>query len=219
LESEVFPFALTVIVAVPLFFAVIVIVVTFPLLDVVTVATDVLLDVAVTVKSPASDGVTVAVNVFVAVPYVKLAVSVEVLPFVKVNDVLLSEIAVGLRVTLPDDSLKVNPLAVLAFTFTEQVALLLFEVFAVIVAFPTPFAVTVPFDTVATEVDELVQVTAESLVTVKAYVLESEIFPLALTVIVAAPFVLAVIVIVVTFPFLEVETVATLVLLLVHVTA
>ena len=48
--------------------AVIVIVVTFPLLEVETVATDVLLDVAVTDTSPASDGVTVALKVFVAVP-------------------------------------------------------------------------------------------------------------------------------------------------------
>ena len=63
-----FPFALTVIVAEPFVFAVIVIVVTFPLLDVVTVATLVLSDVAVTVTSPASEGVTVAANVIVAVP-------------------------------------------------------------------------------------------------------------------------------------------------------
>ena len=39
---------------------------------------------------------------------------------------------------------------------------------AVIVALPSPFAVTVPLDTVAMEVAELVQVTAEALVTVKA---------------------------------------------------
>ena len=63
-----FPFALTVIVAEPFVFAVIVIVVTFPLLEVDTVATLVLLDVAVTVTSPASEGETVAVKVFVAVP-------------------------------------------------------------------------------------------------------------------------------------------------------
>ena len=81
--------------------------------------------------------------------------------------VLLSEIAVGLSVTLPDDSLRVNPLAVLGLTVTEQVALLLFEVFAVIVALPTAFAVTVPLDTVATDELELVQVTVEFLVTVK----------------------------------------------------
>ena len=89
--------ALTVIIALPFVFAVIVIVVTLPLLDVVTVATFVLLDVAVTVKSPASEGVTVAVIFCVAVPYVRVAVSVEVLPFVKVNEVLLSEIAIGIR--------------------------------------------------------------------------------------------------------------------------
>ena len=62
------PFALTVIVAFPFVFAVIVIVVMFPLLEVVTVATLVLLDVAVTDTSPASKGVTVALKVFVAVP-------------------------------------------------------------------------------------------------------------------------------------------------------
>ena len=100
--------ALTVIIALPFVFAVIVIVVTLPLLDVVTVATFVLLDVAVTVKSPASEGVTVAVNIFVSVPYVKLAVRVEVFPFAKLNDVLLRVIPVGLSVTLPTDSLKVK---------------------------------------------------------------------------------------------------------------
>ena len=81
--------------------------------------------------------------------------------------VLLSEIAVGLSVTLPDDALSVNPLAVLGLTVTEQVALLLFEVLAVIDALPTAFAVTVPLDTVATDVDELDHVTVEFFVTVK----------------------------------------------------
>ena len=63
-----FPLALTVIVAVPFVFAIIVMIVTFPLLEVETVATDVLLDVAVTVTSPASEGVTVAVKALVDVP-------------------------------------------------------------------------------------------------------------------------------------------------------
>ena len=63
-----FPVALPVIVAEPFVFAVMVIVVTFPLLEVETVATLVLLDVAVTDTSPASKGVTVALKVFVAVP-------------------------------------------------------------------------------------------------------------------------------------------------------
>jgi hypothetical protein len=68
---------------------------------------------------------------------------------------------------LPDISLKVNPLAVFAFTVTEQVALLLLDVLAVIVALPAAFAVTVPFETVAMDVDELDQVIVEFLVTVK----------------------------------------------------
>ena len=142
-------------------------VVMFPLLEVDTVATDVLLDVAVTDTLPASDGVTVAVKVFVAVPYVILAVKADVSPTVNVNEFLLTEIAVGLSATLPDDALKVNPLAVLGFTVTAHVALLLLEVFAVIVALPTAFAVTIPLDTVATDELDVVHVTVEFLVTVK----------------------------------------------------
>ena len=44
---------------------------------------------------------------------------------------------------------------------------MLLEVLAVMVALPTAFAVTVPLETVAIDVDELVQVTVEFLVTVK----------------------------------------------------
>ena len=90
------------------------------------------------------------------------------LPFVIVSDVLLSEIAVGKSSTLPDDSLKVNPLAVLGFTVTAHVALLPLEVFAVIVALPTALDVTVPFETVAIDELDVVHVTVEFLVTVKA---------------------------------------------------
>ena len=47
----------------------------------------------------------------------------------------------------------------LGLTVIEQVAVLLLLVFTVIVAVPADFAVTNPFDTVATEVLELLQVT------------------------------------------------------------
>ena len=127
-------------------------------------------------------------------------------------------IAVGASSTLPDDAFKVKPLTVFALTVTAQVADLLFDVFAVIVALPADFAVTVPLDTVATKVDELVHVKAEFLLTVKVYVLLSDVLPFALTVIVAVPAAFAVTVTVVTLPLIDVDTVATEVLLDVTVT-
>ena len=47
-------------------------------------------------------------ELFVAVPYVRFAVRVDVLPCINVNAVLLRAIPVGLRVILPADSLNVK---------------------------------------------------------------------------------------------------------------
>ena len=108
-----------------------------------TVATDVLELDQVTALSAALLGVTVAVKVVVA-PTLMLAV------------VLFS----------------VMPLTRMGVTVTAQVADFPPAV-AVIVAVPTPFAVTVPLDTVATEVLELLHVTVLSVASVGATVATS----------------------------------------------
>ena len=95
--------------------------------------------------------------------------------------------AEGVRFDDPDDEFSVIPVGSCVATVTVQVADLLFDVFTVTVAVPAAFAVTVPFETVATAEEDVDHVTDESAFTVRVNVLVKLVFPLAFIVIVALP--------------------------------